>query len=86
MSRPHFSRNRRFRGPRIRINERIRAREVRVVAAAGKQMGVFKRDEALKKARERQVELVEVIENATIRFAASPISASCPNSCQNIRQ
>ncbi len=65
MSRPHFSRNRRFRGPRIRINERIRAREVRVVDAAGKQMGVFKRHEALKMARERQVDLVEVAENAT---------------------
>ncbi len=64
MSRPHFSRNRRFRGPRIRTNERIRAREVRVVDAEGKQLGVFSRQEALRMARERQVDLVEVAEKA----------------------
>ncbi|MCS1410899.1 MAG: Translation initiation factor IF-3 [Verrucomicrobia subdivision 3 bacterium] len=64
LSRPHFSRNRRFRGPRIRTNERIRAREVRVVDAKGKQLGIFSRHEALKVARERQIDLVEVAENA----------------------
>ena len=65
LSRPNSSRNRRFRGPRIRINERIRAREIRVVDAAGKQLGVFSRHEALKLAKEQQVDLVEVAENAT---------------------
>lgn len=64
MSRPHFSRNRRFRGPRIRTNERIRAREVRVVDAEGRQMGVFSRQDALRMARERGVDLVEVAEKA----------------------
>lgn len=64
MSRPHFSRNRRFRGPRIRTNERIRAREVRVVDAKGGQLGVFSRQDALRMARERGVDLVEVAEKA----------------------
>ena len=64
MSRPHFSRNRRFRGPRIRTNERIRAREVRVVDNIGGQLGVFSRQDALKMARERGVDLVEVAEKA----------------------
>lgn len=64
MSRPHFSRNRRFRGPRIRTNERIRAREVRVVDNVGGQLGVFSRQDALKMARERGVDLVEVAEKA----------------------
>ncbi len=64
MSRPHFSRNRRFRGPRIRTNERIRAREVRVVDAQGGQLGVFSRQDALRMARERGVDLVEVAEKA----------------------
>ena len=64
MSRPHFSRNRRFRGPRIRTNERIRAREVRVVDSEGGQLGVFSRQDALRMARERGVDLVEVAENA----------------------
>lgn len=65
MNRPHFSRSRRFRGPRIRINERIRAREVRVIDSAGKQLGVFSRHEAIGLAREHQVDLVEIAENAT---------------------
>lgn len=65
MNRPHFSRNRRFRGPRIRINERIRAREVRVVDSSGKQLGVFSRHDAISMARERQVDLVEIAENAS---------------------
>ena len=64
MSRPHFSRNRRFRGPRIRTNERIRAREVRVVDSKGGQLGVFSRQDALRMAREQGVDLVEVAEKA----------------------
>jgi translation initiation factor IF-3 len=44
----------------IRINERIRAREVRVIDDAGEQLGVLPPFEALKIARERGLDLVEV--------------------------
>lgn len=64
MSRPHFFRHRRFRGPRIRTNERIRAREVRVLDERGNQLGVFSRQVALKMARERGIDLVEIAEKA----------------------
>jgi translation initiation factor IF-3 len=48
----------------IRINERIRAREVRVIDDAGNQLGVLPPFEALKIARERGLDLVEVSPNA----------------------
>ena len=48
----------------IRINERIRAREVRVIDEAGNQLGVLPPFEALKIARERGLDLVEVSPNA----------------------
>ncbi len=76
MSRPHFSRNRRFRGPRIRIVDRIRAREVRVVNTADKQMNVFKHHEALKMARERHVDLVEVAETDIVYNADKSYAAN----------
>ena len=44
-----------------RINERIFASTLRVLDSEGKQMGVFPRFEALKKARENGVDLVEVV-------------------------
>jgi translation initiation factor IF-3 len=44
----------------IRINERIRAREVRVIADEGEQIGVMPPYEALKLARERNLDLVEI--------------------------
>jgi len=44
-----------------RINERIFASTLRVLDSEGKQMGVFPRFEALKKARESGVDLVEVV-------------------------
>ena len=44
----------------IRINERIRAREVRVIDDAGNQLGILPPFEALKIARERGLDLVEV--------------------------
>lgn len=64
LSRPHFLRHRRFRGPRIRTNERIRAREVRVLDEKGNQLGVFSRQVALKMARDREIDLVEIAEKA----------------------
>src|SRR5271154_4911767 len=48
----------------IRINERIRAREIRVIDEAGNQLGILPPFEALKIARERGLDLVEVSPNA----------------------
>jgi len=44
----------------VRVNERIRAREIRVVDDEGKQLGIMPPYEALKVARERGLDLVEV--------------------------
>ena len=48
----------------IRINERIRAREIRVIDENGEQLGVMAPFEALKMARERGLDLVEISPNA----------------------
>ena len=48
----------------IRTNERIRAREVRVIDENGDQLGVMAPFEALKMARERTLDLVEISPNA----------------------
>jgi translation initiation factor IF-3 len=45
---------------RIRINERIRAREVRVIDEEGGQLGVMQPFEAMRLARERGLDLVEI--------------------------
>ncbi|MFN3698962.1 MAG: translation initiation factor IF-3 [Dictyoglomus sp.] len=47
-----------------RVNEKIRAREVRVVGEDGKQLGVMPLSEALRIAREKGLDLVEVAPNA----------------------
>ena len=44
----------------IRTNDRIRAREVRVIDDEGKQVGIMPPYEALKMARERSLDLVEI--------------------------
>jgi translation initiation factor IF-3 len=44
----------------IRMNDRIRAREVRVIGADGSQIGILSTFEALKKAREVGLDLVEI--------------------------
>ena len=44
----------------MRINNRIRSREVRVVGEAGEQLGVLVTPDALKKAEEAGLDLVEV--------------------------
>jgi translation initiation factor IF-3 len=44
----------------IRINDRIRAREVRVIGADGSQIGVLPTFEAIKKAKEAGLDLVEI--------------------------
>ena len=43
-----------------RINERIRVPEVRLIGDDGNQIGVVSRDEALRYAQERDLDLVEV--------------------------
>ena len=48
----------------IRINEKIRAREIRVIDENGEQLGILAPFEALKLARERGLDLVEVSANA----------------------
>ena len=48
----------------IRINERIRAREIRVIDENGVQLGILAPFEALRIARERGLDLVEVSPNA----------------------
>jgi translation initiation factor IF-3 len=45
---------------RIRVNERIRAREVRVIDEEGTQLGVLQPFEAMRLARERGLDLVEI--------------------------
>jgi translation initiation factor IF-3 len=66
----HEQHNRRdCRGDRIataeaRINDRIRAREVRLVAADGEQLGVMPLPDALAIAAEQSLDLVEVAPNA----------------------
>jgi translation initiation factor IF-3 len=48
----------------IRMNERIRAREIRVIDADGNQLGIMPPHEALRKAREQNFDLVEISPNA----------------------
>lgn len=48
----------------MRINEEIRAREVRVVSGAGEQLGILNVRDALRMAVEQQLDLVEVAPNA----------------------
>jgi translation initiation factor IF-3 len=48
----------------IRINEAIRARELRVIGADGEQLGIMSRADALKAAEEAGVDLVEISPNA----------------------
>ncbi len=49
---------------RARVNHRIRAPEIRVIAEDGEQLGVMRPDEALKIAEERGLDLVEVAPTA----------------------
>ncbi|OYX38984.1 translation initiation factor IF-3 [Candidatus Saccharibacteria bacterium 32-50-10] len=48
----------------IRINEGIRAKELRVIGTSGEQLGIMSRQEALKVAEEAGVDLVEISPNA----------------------
>ncbi|HOC02277.1 MAG TPA: translation initiation factor IF-3 [Candidatus Ratteibacteria bacterium] len=49
---------------RYNINYRIRAPQVRLISETGQQMGVVPRDEAIAMAKERLMDLVEIVPNA----------------------
>lgn len=48
----------------LRINEQIRVREIRLIDDEGGQNGIMPTNEALKLAKERELDLVEVSPNA----------------------
>mgnify|MGYP001019282143 CR=1 FL=1 len=48
----------------MRINSRIRARDVRVISPEGEQLGIMSIRDALRAAQERELDLVEVAPNA----------------------
>jgi len=49
---------------KIRINEQIRANELRVIGESGEQLGIMSRQEALKVAEDAGLDLVEISPNA----------------------
>ena len=65
MSRPYPSRSSSPSASFVRVNGKIRAREVRVIGVDGKQLGVLPLGEALNQARANRVDLVEIAPNAT---------------------
>lgn len=50
--------------PEYRVNQQIRADTVRLIGAEGHQLGIISREEAMTKAREQEVDLVEVAPSA----------------------
>lgn len=52
------------RGNQVRKNERIRAREIRLIGHDGKQIGIVTRDEAIAAAKKMGLDLVEISGNA----------------------
>ena len=59
MSRPFPPRSSSPSGPFVRVNGKIRAREVRVIGLDGKQLGVLQLGDALNLARANGVDLVD---------------------------
>lgn len=64
MSRPFSPRNSAPASSFVRVNGKIRAREVRVIGTDGEQLGVFTLGDALTMARKAVVDLVEIAPNA----------------------
>jgi translation initiation factor IF-3 len=52
------------RGPQVRVNERIRAREIRVIDDEGQMIGVMTPHQAIDIARQRGLDLVEIAAQA----------------------
>jgi len=65
LSRPYSPRNSSPSGSFVRVNGKIRAREVRVIGIDGKQLGILTLGDALTMARANGVDLVEIAPNAT---------------------
>jgi len=65
LSRPFPSRRPPAPGSFVRVNGKIRAREVRVIGVDGKQIGVIPLSDALTMARQHGVDLVEIAATAT---------------------
>jgi translation initiation factor IF-3 len=65
LSHPFSSRNSSPSGPFVRVNGKIRAREVRVIGPDGKQLGILSLGDALTAARANGVDLVEIAPTAT---------------------
>jgi translation initiation factor IF-3 len=65
LSRPFPSRSSSSSGSFVRINGKIRAREVRAIGTDGRQLGVLSLGEAINLARANGVDLVEIAPNAT---------------------
>ncbi|HJQ71192.1 MAG TPA: translation initiation factor IF-3 [Blastocatellia bacterium] len=57
-------RDKRDRGPSVRINERIRVREIRVIDEDGTQIGIMSPQQALEIARGKGLDLVEIAPQA----------------------
>jgi translation initiation factor IF-3 len=57
-------RDRRDRAPSVRVNERIRVREIRVIDEDGQQLGVMPPQQALEIARGKGLDLVEIAPQA----------------------
>jgi translation initiation factor IF-3 len=55
-----FDRSPRRTEPRVRINDRIRVREIRVIDDAGQQLGIMTPQQALVIARQKGLDLVEI--------------------------
>ncbi|MEZ5306857.1 MAG: translation initiation factor IF-3 [Pyrinomonadaceae bacterium] len=58
------NRNKRFRGPKHRTNERIRIPSVRVIDPDGEQLGIMDTRDAVAKARDLGLDLVEIAPQA----------------------
>ena len=65
MSRPFSPRSSASAGSFVRVNGKIRAREVRVIGVDGSQLGVISLADAINQARANGVDLVEIAPNAT---------------------
>ena len=58
----YFQRRNKPKGPRI--NERIRVREVQVISSEGSNLGTLETNEAIRKAKEEGLDLIEISPNA----------------------
>jgi translation initiation factor IF-3 len=65
LSRPFPSRSSWSGAPQVRVNGKIRAREVRVIGLNGEQLGVLQLGDAIRQAQSLGVDLVEIAPNAT---------------------